>query len=90
MRLERIPPRLLILAFPRRVWSPILNHATSLRVRERNDGERATELAILEWCGVLVRNSGSNWEHVSCVKSCGRLELESILNQKTSELSLLV
>ena len=40
--IQRIPPRLLILAFPSRVWSPILSHATSLRVRERIDGERAT------------------------------------------------
>ena len=34
--IQRIPPRLLILAFPSRFWSPILNYATSLR-------------AILEW-----------------------------------------
>ena len=46
---QRIPHRLLILAFPSRVWSPNLNYATSLRVRERIDRERATELAILEW-----------------------------------------
>ena len=31
--IQRIPPRLLILAFPSRVWAPILNYATSLRVR---------------------------------------------------------
>ena len=35
--------------FPSRVWSAILNHGTSLRVRERIDRERATESAILEW-----------------------------------------
>ena len=34
---QRIPPRLLILAFPCRVWSPILNYATSVRVRQRID-----------------------------------------------------
>ena len=47
--IQRIPPRLLILAFPSCVWSHILNYATSLRVREAIDRERATELAILEW-----------------------------------------
>ena len=47
--IHRIPPRNLILAFPSRVWSPNLNYATSLRVRERIDRERATESAILEW-----------------------------------------
>ena len=46
--IQRIPPRLLTLAFPNRVWSPILNYATSLRVRERIDRERATELATRE------------------------------------------
>ena len=49
MRFNEIQSRLLFLAFPGRVWSPILNYATSLRVRERIDRERATELAILEW-----------------------------------------
>ena len=29
-----------------------------------------------------MRNSGSNWENVSLGESCGRLELESSLNQK--------
>ena len=85
--IQRIPHRLLILAFPSRLWAPILNYATSLRVRERIDRERATELAILEW---VVSLSGSNKKHVSRGKSCGRLELESRLNQKTSERSLLV
>ena len=47
--IQRIPPRLLMLAFPSRVWSPILNYATSLRVRERIDRERATNLAISGW-----------------------------------------
>ena len=46
---QRIQPRLLVLAFPSRVWSPILNYATSPRVRERIDGERAAELTILDW-----------------------------------------
>ena len=44
---QRSPPRLLILAFPSRVWSPILNYATSPRVREQIDGEREAELAIM-------------------------------------------
>ena len=78
------------LAFPSRVWSSILNHASILRVRERIDRERVTELAILEWVVSLCENSGSNWGHVSRGKSCGRLELESSPNQKTSERSLLV
>ena len=47
--IQQIPPQRLILAFSSRVWSPILNYATSLRMRERIDRERATELAILEW-----------------------------------------
>ena len=47
--IQRIPPRLLILAFPSREWSSILNYATSHRERERIDGERAAESAILEW-----------------------------------------
>ena len=47
--IQRIPSDFLILAFPSRVWSPILKCATSRRVRERIDGERATESAILEW-----------------------------------------
>ena len=46
---QRIAPRLLTLAFPRRVWSPILNCATSRRMREGIDRERAAELAILDW-----------------------------------------
>ena len=46
---QRISPRLLILAFPRSVWSPILNYGTSPRVRERIDEERAAELFILDW-----------------------------------------
>ena len=73
--IQRIPPRLLILAFPSRVWSPILNDAlrTSDRVSNPAMG------------GALVRNTGSNWEHFSREKSCGRLKLESSLNQKTSE-----
>ena len=43
--IQRIPSRLLILAFPSRVWSPILNYAASFREREREriDRERATE-----------------------------------------------
>ena len=45
----RIQPRLLVLAFPSRVWSPILNYATSPRVRERIDRERAAELTFLDW-----------------------------------------
>ena len=48
---QRIPSRLLILAFTSRVWSPILNYATSPLVRERIDRERAAELAI--WTGWL-------------------------------------
>ena len=41
--IQRIPPRPLILAFPSRVWSPILNYATSHQVRERiDDNERQT------------------------------------------------
>ena len=32
--------------------------------------------------GVFVRNTGSNWEHVSRGNCCGRLELESSFNQK--------
>ena len=64
--IQLIPPRLLILVFTSRVWSPILNYATSLlEGSERIDRERATEMAILEWVVSLVRNSGSNWEHVS-------------------------
>ena len=47
--IQLIPPRLLILAFPSRVWSPILNYATSFRVRESIDREHAAELAILDW-----------------------------------------
>ena len=46
--IQRIPPRPLVLAFPSRVWAPFLNYATSRRVTERIDRERATELAILE------------------------------------------
>ena len=46
---QRIQPRLLILVFPSRVWSPILNYATSPRVREWSDRERKAELAILYW-----------------------------------------
>ena len=42
-------PRLLVLAFPSRVWSPILNYASSPRVRQRIDRERAAELTILGW-----------------------------------------
>ena len=40
---------LLVLAFPSRVWSPIVNYATSPRVRERIEKERAAELTILGW-----------------------------------------
>ena len=46
---QRIQPRLLVLAFPSRVWSPMLNYATSPRVRGRIDRERAAELTILDW-----------------------------------------
>ena len=46
---QRIQPRLLVLAFPSRVWSPSLNYATSPRVREWIDRERAADLAILDW-----------------------------------------
>ena len=47
--IQRIPHRLVILAFPSLVWSPILNHATSSRVTERIDRERAAELSSLDW-----------------------------------------
>ena len=46
---QRIQPRLLGLAFPSRVWSPILNYATSPRVRKRIDRGGAAELTILDW-----------------------------------------
>ena len=46
---QRPQPRLLVLAYPNRVWSPILNYATSTRVRGRIAGERAAELAIWDW-----------------------------------------
>ena len=46
---QRIQPRHLGLAFPSRIWSPILNHATFPRVRERIDRERAAKLTILDW-----------------------------------------
>ena len=46
---QSIPPRLLVWAFPSRVRSPMLNCATSPRVRERIERERAAELAIVDW-----------------------------------------
>ena len=45
---SRIQPRPLVLACPSRVRSPILNYATSPRVRERIERERAAELTILD------------------------------------------
>ena len=36
-KVQRIPSRLLVLAFSSLVWSPMLKNATSTRVRERND-----------------------------------------------------
>ena len=60
--LQRIPSRLLILVFPSRVSSPILNHATSPRVRERIDRERAAELAMMAWAVSLceLRETAGN------------------------------
>ena len=46
---QRIQPRHLFLAFPSRVWSPILNYATSPRLRERFFREQAAELT--SWIG---------------------------------------
>ena len=62
--------------------------ATSLRVRERIDRERAAELAFLEWVVSLceIQEATGN---MFLVESCGRLELEPSLNSKTSERSLL-
>ena len=76
-KVQRIPPRLFILACPSRVWSPILNYATSPRVRARIDRERAAELAILDWVSLcetqetagnmfLVENPvGASWNELS-------------------------
>ena len=47
-KVQRIQPRLLVLAFPSREKSAILIHATSPQVRERIDTERAAELTILD------------------------------------------
>ena len=88
--IQRIPTRLFVLAFPSRVSSPILNYATSLRARERIDSERATELAILEWVLSLCEIQEATVNMFLRGKSCGRVELESSLNQKTSERSFLV
>ena len=46
---QRTQPRLLVSAFPSRVWSPFLNYVTSPRVRERIDRPRTAELTILDW-----------------------------------------
>ena len=50
---QRSPPRLLMLAFPSRVWSHILNCTTPSGVRERIDRERAAQMAILNWVVAL-------------------------------------
>ena len=85
--IQRIPPRLLILAFPSRVWSAFLNYATSLRVREEIEIERAAELAFLEWVVSMCEIQEATGNMFLVENPCGR---ESSLNSKTSERSLLV
>ena len=57
--IQRVPPRLLILTFPSRVWSPNLNYATSRGQRERIDRKsgRVNDLGV---GGVFVQTAGSN------------------------------
>ena len=57
---QNIPPLLLILAFPSRVWSPILSYATSLRVIERIDRERTASVCNFGSGGFPVRNAGNS------------------------------
>ena len=56
-----------VLTFLRRVWSPILSFATSLRVRERIDRERAAEFFHLGLGGFPVENpvGATSWNQPS-------------------------
>ena len=81
--------RLLIWACPSRVWSPILNCATTLRVRERIDRDRAAQLAIVDWVvsSCEVQETVGN---LFLVENQWRHELESIFHSKASGRSLCV
>ena len=47
--IQRVPLRLLVLAFSSRIWSPALDCATASRVRQRITVERESELHLLDW-----------------------------------------
>ena len=74
---RRTQPRFWVLAVPSRVWSPSLNYATSPRVTERIDRERAAELAILNRWFPCAKCRKQLWEHVARGKSSGCCQLES-------------
>ena len=77
---HRIQRRLLVLAFPSRVWSPILERVDRWRTSGRVDNPGLG--------GLPVRSAGNNTEHVSRGKSSGCYHLESNFHSETSERSL--
>ena len=87
---HRIQPRLLVLAFPSRVWSPIVNCAASPRVGERIDRKRAAELTILDWVVDLCEVQETARNIFFHEKFSGCYQLESTFHSETSERSLRV